>query len=474
MVTTCVLTNQVFTNVNDTKLGLESTLQDLPLWEVSIELSLPASNLSKLFEEEPLLPGIILTNNGLYVGIISRRKFFEKMSQSYSLDLYSQRPIEILYKMIQQVVFTLDEKTSVIEATRWALQRSPELIYEPILVETASGRYRLVDFQALLLAYSEIHVLTLDQLQRVEEKSKTTSTDLHHLQHKYNQLLEKEKNEKVAALEQLVTGIVQQINKPVTFIAGNLIHAKRYIQELLQIISLYRQFYPDPAEEVQTALNQIELHFSDDEIAKLLTSMKSGSQHIRQIVRSLQHFSYLDESEKKAVDIHKSINSALLLLENRLKPCTDGESITIVKEYKSLTLVECYVEQLKQVFINILSNAIDSLEEGMKNWNSRIDIEQDLLPKDEPPKMVLRISTEMPAPFTHVVIRIADNGPGMIEKVRQRIFEPFFSTKPVGKGTGLGLFISYQIVVEKHRGQLDCISAPGQGTEFIIKIPVQI
>ncbi|ARV58516.1 ATPase [Nostocales cyanobacterium HT-58-2] len=472
MVNTCVITNQVFTNANDTKLGLESTLQELLLWDVNTDISLPASNLIKWFEEKPLLPGIILTSNGLYVGVISRRRFYEKMSQSYSLELYSLRPIEILYKMLPQVVLALDEKTGIVEATQLALQRSPEFLYEPILVETAARKHRLVDFQALLLAYSQIHVLTLSELQRAEEKSKIASTDLLDLQHKYDQLLEQEKNQKVASLGQFVTGIVQQINKPVTFIAGNLIHTKRYIQELLQLINLYQKYYPEPAAEIQTALNQIEVHSFSAEIPKLLTSIKSESQHIRQIVRSLQNFSYLDESEKKVVDINQSIDSALLLLENRLKQFTDGESITIVKEYKSLTLVECYAEQIQQVFINILSNAIDALDEEIQNRKSWAKTQQEEIPKDKFPSFQIRIETEIPPPFTHVVIRIADNGPGMIEPVKQCIFQPFFSTKPVAKGTGLGLFISYHIVVEKHGGQLHCNSTVAQGTEFIIKIPV--
>lgn len=472
MVTTCVLTNQVCTNDHDRKLGLESTLQELQLWRVQIELSHLTSSLSKLFEEEPLLPGIILTQNEQYIGIISRRRFFEKMSQSYSLDLYSQRSVEILYKMLPQDVFILNEKRSVIEATQLALQRSPELIYEPIVVETASGMHGLVDFQVLLLAYSEIHVLTLDQLQQVEEKSRITSTDLGDLQKKYNKLLEEEKNEKGTALGQLVGSIIEQINKPITLIAGNLIHINRYIQELLKLISLYRKYYPEPAAEIQTVLNQIELDFLNAEISKLLTSMKSGSQHLRRIVHSLQNFSYLDESEKKAVDIHQIIDSVLLVLQSRLKSHTNIENITLVKKYRSVTLLECYVEQLKQVFINILSNAIDALEEKMKNGKLRVGVEQDQIPENESPSFQIRIDTEMPDPLTHVVIRIADNGPGMTEKVRQRIFDPFFSTKPVGKGTGLGLFISHQIVVEKHGGQLHCISTLGQGTEFIIKIPV--
>ncbi|NJR76068.1 MAG: HAMP domain-containing histidine kinase, partial [Scytonema sp. CRU_2_7] len=189
-------------------------------------------------------------------------------------------------------------------------------------------------------------------------------------------------------------------------------------------------------------------------------------------VRSLQNFSYLNESEKQVVDIHTSIDSALLVLESRLKSCTDDEGITIVKEYRSLTLVECYAEQIKQVFINILSNAIDALKERMKNWKSLMETQQEQIPKHECPSFQIRIDTEMPAPFTHVVIRIADNGLGMTEKVRQRIFEPFFSAQPIGKGTGLGLFLSYQIVVEKHGGQLHCNSTLEQGAEFIIKIPV--
>ncbi|MGH7999638.1 MAG: sensor histidine kinase, partial [Brasilonema sp.] len=231
-------------------------------------------------------------------------------------------------------------------------------------------------------------------------------------------------------------------------------------------------YYPEPAAEIQTALNQIELHFLNAELPKLLSFIKSASQHIRHIVHSLQNFSYLDESEKKAADIHDTIDSATLVLESRLKGYTEGESMTLVKKYGRLPLVECYVEPLKQVFINILTNAIDALEERMKNWKSTVETKQDQNPQDEHPSLVIRIETQMSDSLTDVVIRVSDNGSGITDKVRQRIFEPFFSTKPISKRAGLGLFISYQIVVEKHGGQLDCISTLGEGTEFIIKIPL--
>ncbi|QDL10980.1 ATPase [Brasilonema octagenarum UFV-E1] len=472
MATTFVLTNQVFTNANDSKLGSELTLQHLQHWEVCFELSHPASNLIKCFEEEPLLPGVILTTNQLYVGMISRRRFFEKMSQNYSLDLYSQRPVETLYRILKQVVFTLDEETPIIQATQLVLQQAPEFLYEPILVTNASGKHRLIDFQTLLLAYSQIYVSTLAQLQQVEEQSKIASTNLRELEHKYNQSVKKEKNEKVAALRQLVTGIVEQINKPVIFIAGNLIHANRHIQKLLQLINLYQRYYPEPAAEIQTALKQTELDFLNTELPNLLTSIKSESQQMWQIVHSLQSFSYLDKSEKKAADIHDNIDSALLVLESRLKPYIHSQSITLVQKYGKLTLVECYVEPLKQVFINILTNAIDALEEKMKNSKSTVETKQKQNPQDQYPSLVIRIETQMSDSLTDVVIRIADNGSGMTEEVKQQIFQPFFSTKSISKKVGLGLFISYQIVVEKHGGQLDCISTLGEGTELIIKIPL--
>ncbi|RCJ21065.1 ATPase [Nostoc sp. ATCC 43529] len=451
-------------NANQSNLRLESTLQELPFWQVQIEVERPGNDLVTLFKQEPLLPGIILNNHQQYVGMISRRKFFEQMSHPYSLSLFSLRPIKILYKFFQREILILSEDMSIVKATEVTLQRPHQVTYEPILVKSASGKYKLVDFHQLLLAYSQIHVLTLVQLQQVEEQSRIAKAGFRDLQENYTRLIQ---NEKMAALGQLVAGIAHEINNPVNFIAGNLVHAIEYSQDLLSLIRLYQQCYPEPQAEIKTAIAQIELDFLTRDLPNLLNSMKVGTKRIEEIILSLRNFSRLDESEKKLVDIHEGIESTLLILQSRLKNHHIDKSINLIKEYANLPLIECYPGLLNQVFMNILANAIDAIEEVIESVEGgEINNSQCSIPE-------IRIRTQL-IEDSEVIIRIADNGSGIPESLQKRLFDPFFTTKPVGKGTGLGLSISHQIIVEKHRGQLQCISASGKGTEFIIKIPVEL
>lgn len=294
-------------------------------------------------------------------------------------------------------------------------------------------------------------------------------------------------NEKMVSLGQLVAGVAHEINNPVSFIYGNVQHADDYFQDLLKMLQLYQQEYPEATPLIQQEIDDVDLNFLLKDLPKLLSSMKMGAERIRQIVLSLKNFSRLDEAEQKQVDIHEGIDSTLLILQHRLKETAGHPKIVLLKEYGNLPRVQCYAGQLNQVFMNIIGNAIDALEEAMETgqWAEGA---QSFIPYC--PSPTLRICTEVKYEQdasihaenaagdaairhpTHIVIRIADNGPGIPTEVHQRLFDPFFTTKKPGKGTGLGLSISYQIVVEKHGGQLHCNSAPGQGTEFAIEIPV--
>jgi len=451
------------TNANEINLRLESTLQELPLWEVQVELDCPGGDLITLFGKEPLLPGIILHKKQSFVGMISRQKFFEHMSRPYSFGLFSRRPIENLYNFLQPDLFILSGELPVVEATQKALQRSFHLVYEPILVTNPSGKYGLVDFHQLLLAYSQIYALTLTHLQLVEEQSQIAKAGFQDLQHNYTRLLQ---NEKMAALGQLVAGIAHEINNPVNFIAGNLVHALDYTQNLLDLISLYQQKHPEPAKKIKNKISEIDLDYVTADFPNLLASMKLGCDRIQQIVQSLRTFSRLDEAEKKIVDIHEGIDSTLLILSSRLKEEINGKRINVVKEYGNIPAIECYAGLLNQVFMNILTNAIDALQEAISKNQELNSQNSQLLTQPE-----IRIRTEL-TDDAQVNICIADNGTGIPEDIQKHLFDPFFTTKPVGKGTGLGLSISYQIVAEKHGGKLQCLSTVGKGTEFIIQIPV--
>lgn len=294
----------------------------------------------------------------------------------------------------------------------------------------------------------------------LRQKAEELEQTLNELQQTQTKLIQ---SEKMSSLGQLVAGVAHEINNPVNFIYGNLVHAQEYTDDLLSLVHLYQQQYPQPTPEIAAEVDAIELEFLAKDLPKLLSSMKVGAERIREIVRSLRNFSRLDEAEMKQVDLHEGIDSTLMILQNRLKAKPDHPGIGVVKNYGSLPEVECYVGQLNQVFMNILVNAIDALDERDRHRSAE-DIKQH--PSE------IRISTTKVSD-RQVRIEIADNGPGIPAEIHNRLFDPFFTTKPVGRGTGLGLSISYQIVTEKHGGQLQCRSTVGTGTSFLITIPIK-
>lgn len=294
-------------------------------------------------------------------------------------------------------------------------------------------------------------------LEKTKEQSLNRQLALEELKRTQAQLIQAEK---MSGLGQMIAGIAHEINNPVSFIYGNLTPANQYFQDLLKLLELYQQTYPNPTEKIENLAKDIDLEFLVEDWSKLITSMQVGTQRISDIVLSLRNFSRLDEKELKPVDIHQGIDNTLLILQHRLRAEGHRPEIELIKNYGQLPLVTCYASQLNQVFMNILNNAIDALN------------------NQPAPRLITIYTTVETANKTldspSVSIRITDNGPGMSEEVLHQIFDPFFTTKPVGSGTGLGLSISYQIVVEKHKGQISCISALGEGTEFIVEIPVKL
>lgn len=337
------------------------------------------------------------------------------------------------------------------------------------IMAAASGEL-LQAFDAVVSQYqyeSEVEQFEIDIRQvelyqescaaRAESEAQTTELNqtLCELKETQAQLLH---SEKMSSLGELMASIVHEINNPVSFIYGNLSHVEVYTQDLLHLLRLYQEEYPNPSQEIQEHIEEMELDFLLEDLPKVMSSMQMGSDRIREIVKSMQNFSRTDHSSMTLCDLHDSIDSTVLILRSRLNPQKNRRDIDIVKDYGKLPSVECYAGQLNQVFMNLISNAIDALEEVA----------------EEKPDTLLKIyiHTEL-AENDRVRVRIADTGSGITAQVKQRMFDRFFTTKKIGKGTGLGLSIVYKILVENHRGILRCESEPGKGTEFIIELPVQ-
>jgi len=302
------------------------------------------------------------------------------------------------------------------------------------------------------LLYASLEQKVLERTQEIDRKNIHLEQTLQELKYTQTQLIQ---SEKMSGLGHMVAGISHEINNPISFIYGNLHYADEYIQDLLSLIEAYQKEYPDAPPSIQDIIAEIDLDFLETDLKNLIASMGKGAERIRRIVMSLRNFSRIDESEQKAVDIHAGIDNTLLLLQHRLEQEPSSPNIKVIKEYGQLPGVTCYAGQLNQVFMNILGNAIDALEM----------VES---PASNPTIWIRTAITDTDT----VTISISDNGPGIAEAIKSQIFDPFFTTKSVGSGTGLGLSMSYYIVVDKHKGRLICNSLPGGGAEFAIALPL--
>jgi predicted ATPase/signal transduction histidine kinase len=307
--------------------------------------------------------------------------------------------------------------------------------------------------------YCQLEEKVSKRTQELTQKAAQLESTIQELQRTQAQLIQ---SEKMSSLGQLVAGIAHEINNPVNFIHGNLSHVQQHTQDLLNAINLYQKSHISPL-SVQALLEKIDLEFIQEDLPKIIKSMQVGTERIREIVLSLRNFSRMDEAEFKEVDIHTGIDSTLMLLEYRLKEKPECRAIEIIKDYGELPTIECYAGQLNQVFMNILSNAIDAIEEQSTQRNF-VEIAA------YPPQIIIRTSM-IDSNWIEIVIK--DNGIGMSDGIQQQMFNPFFTTKSVGKGTGMGMSISYQIIMERHRGKLNCVSIPNQGSEFVLQIPIR-
>ncbi|MEH2332610.1 hybrid sensor histidine kinase/response regulator [Nostoc sp.] len=312
---------------------------------------------------------------------------------------------------------------------------------------------------ARLKLHLKISHLTRRLEERVQERTAELTQSLQELQQTQLQLIQ---SEKMSTLGQMVAGIGHEINNPVGFVGGNLFYIEEYVNNLLRLVSLQQQKLPQPDPEIEKLVKEIDLEYLAEDLPKLLASMHQGITRLKDISLSLRTFARADISSQVEFQIHEGIDSALMLLKHRLIGNSDRTKIQVVTQYGELPPISCYPGQLNQVFMNIIANAIDAFDELHQN-NSDRDIAA--CPN-------ITITTSVDPQQQTVTICIQDNGPGMLTEVQSRIFEQSFTTKPVGKGTGLGLAISYQIIVDKHNGQVNCLSVPGEGTKFIITLPM--
>ncbi|MCD8488049.1 MAG: ATP-binding protein [Desertifilum sp.] len=363
----------------------------------------------------------------------------------------------------------LDEEIRILDVAK--SDRSTQVLTEYVIIlrDITERKHQEVSLRLALESQEQLAATATAQARQLED----TLEDLKRTQ---SQLIH---TEKMSSLGQLVAGVAHEINNPVNFIFGNLSHARDYTRDLLDLIDLYQTYFPNPPAAITEKVEATDLEFIIADFPQLIASMHVGANRIREIVQSLRHFARIDEAQIKAVNIHEGIDSTLMILQNRTKAKPDRPAIGIVKEYGDLPLVECYPGLLNQVFMNLLCNAIDALEEyhsvsksrsgawlGRTSPTSRESLTQTR-------RSEIQIRTEYLPNTRTIRITLRDNGPGIAPDVLERIFEPFFTTKPIGLGTGLGLAISHQAIVEKHHGKLECVSQPGEGTTFYLEIPLR-
>ena len=458
------------------ELCLDSTLQELSLYDFQVEATDLGIQISQMLEANPLLPGVIVTHQGEFAGMISRRRFLEFISRPFGRELFLKRPVRALYRFAETESLIFPSNTLIVDAARKSLLRSTELLYEPIVVQVSPQTYSLLDVHELLVAQSNIHELAT-KLLRQQTQSQLIQT------------------EKLASLGQMVAGVAHEIRNPVTCIRGNIGFLSNYWKDIMDLLSAYEDIVGD-SEKIDELKKDIEFDFLQEDWVEILKSMKVSSERLAELVTSLHTFSHMDETHLKEANIHECIDSTLLIMKNRLK-----YGFKVVKSYGDLPLVKCYSGQLSQVFMNIISNAIDALEEakGEKGFVPAITIETEVIDSSDGDCVNSELiqnyvrgdrqnskqlsSASQNGDFSleaaknnqnnaWIAIRISDNGPGIPPEIQRRIFDTFFTTKPAGKGTGLGLAITHQIVTEKHTGKLNLHSTPGTGTEFEILLPL--
>ncbi len=455
-------------------LSLESTLEDLPLYNFQVDSECLGIEVAQLFEKYPLVPGVVIVEqtenkNTTFLGMISRRQLLEFLIRPQGLKIFLHQPLRVLYSYIRAKALVLPADTLILNAAQKALRRSSELASDPLVVVDHSQpnplnlSYRLLDVHELNLAYW--------QIRGIETQVRYERTQAQMIQ-----------SEKMASLGRLVDGVAHEILDPVGFIWGNLSHLTDYHKDLIKLLAAYeKSCQSSAAPEIQEIKEEIEFDFLSEDIHQVIDSIKTGAERLKKLSTSLQNFCHGDEVHPKPADINSCIESILLLLKSRV-----SSDILILKDYGKLPPVYCYIGQFNQVLMNILTNAIDALlnQAATKRWEKDFGSQHSQqspnrhLQKSPQIEITTAIHTSdntcnCPGEQRNwISIRIFDNGPGMSAEKRSKILDSFSIHKRVEKETSLSL--SYYIITAKHGGQFKLRSQLGIGTEFEILLPLDL
>nr|WP_199339420.1 ATP-binding protein [Nostoc sp. FACHB-892] len=419
------------------------------MYNFPVEINRTGMEVANFLEKYPLLPGVILVEQGKFIGMISRRRLLEFLIRPYGQELLVQQPLAVLYTYARIPMLLLADTTSILTAMQLSLKRSPEFLAEPIVVETESGTYRLLDVQELNIISWQIR--GIDNLVRYERSQA--------------QMIQ---NDKMANLGRLVDGVAHEILDPVGFIWGNITYVSNYSQDLLKLIAAYEQELPSASQAINQIKEEIEFDFLEQDLSRSLASIRTGAERLKKLVTSLQNFCHIDELYPKPVDLHACIDSIILLINSRLQ----GE-IEIVKYYGQLPPVYCFMGQINQVLMNIFSEVVDTLlNEAVRQQLHIEDTKTVQKPRIEITTEVISQEANNPnAPDSRwILIRIADNGPGMSQELQQQIMESFSLETKNSKNTSLA--VSYRIITVRHGGKLNFNSQIGIGTKFEILLPL--
>ncbi len=463
-----IITEKDIVQYNALKLNLEKTqaktVMSSPLFGLSPNASLWDAN--QMMNDYNIRRLIITETTGELLGIITQSSLLKVLNPP---DMYGV--IDVLQNVIEERTENLEAINQSLRqemAKRQKAENNLVVIHEKLQQEVEKRTKELLEvnqkLQEDINEREKVEITLRTSEKELKKQTKQMQETLNTLQNTQLKLIQ---TEKMSSVGQLVAGIAHEINNPVNFIYGNIAYAQEYVNEILELLELYKDNYPEPILEIQQKSQEIEIDFLKEDLNKLLKSMKVGAERIRDLVISLRNFSRLNESQMKMVNIHEGIDNTLLILQNQLILKGSHQGIQVMKEYANFPEIECYPGQLNQVFMNIITNAIDSLQEAfIQETIKPIMIQGQIFSFP-----IILIKTEESQDKNHILIRIIDNGKGLAEDAQQHLFNPFFTTKPVGKGTGLGLSISYQLITEKHKGSLEYSSSLEKGTEFIIKIP---